>query len=273
MRQQPFAHKKSLGQNFLTSTVVPNWMCEAGRIQPGDQVLEIGPGTGALTRTLLDQGAVVHAIETDARAITVLQTTFASEIAHGTLQLIEGDARTLALDTVLDTAKPYKVVANIPYYLSGFLLRTVLELPNPPILVVFLMQKEVVHRITREEKASLLSLSVQVYGQPTYVRTVSRGHFNPPPQVDSAILLIDSISHTAIPTKADQERFFAHLHQGLGQKRKQLLGALAQTYDRAELSQIFTHQGLRLDVRGEDLSVTKWLALSKALTAIPTLST
>ncbi len=146
-----FDHKKSLGQNFLTSDVVPTWMCEAGSVTAGDIVIEIGPGTGALTRVLLARGATVHAIETDARAILVLTTTFSEAITNGQLILHHGDMREFDITTITTPFKDYKIVANIPYYLSGFLLRTCLELREPPTTLVFLMQKEVVHRITRDK--------------------------------------------------------------------------------------------------------------------------
>lgn len=260
-----FDHKKSLGQNFLTSDVVPTWMCEAGSVTAGDIVIEIGPGTGALTRVLLARGATVHAIETDARAILVLTTTFSEAISNGQLILHHGDMREFDITTITTPFKDYKIVANIPYYLSGFLLRTCLELREPPTTLVFLMQKEVVHRITRDKKQSLLSLSVAVYGKPTYYKTVSRGHFNPPPKVDSAILLVSDISHTHLNNSADREQFFTLLHQGLGQRRKQLLGALAQTYDRSILEKVFSTLGLSLTIRGEDVSLASWLRLYREL--------
>ncbi|MFM2424193.1 MAG: dimethyladenosine transferase, rRNA (adenine1518-N6/adenine1519-N6)-dimethyltransferase [Candidatus Parcubacteria bacterium] len=269
MRSKPtnpsFAHKKSLGQNFLTSPVVPSLMCTAGRVEAGDRVLEIGPGTGALTKTLLALGAKVTAIETDDRAIAILNETFAAEITAHQLVIIAADIRHTPIPSVFDTTLPYKVIANIPYYLSGYLLRLVLELDTPPQLIVFLMQKEVVHRITRDKKSSLLSLSVAVYGTASYVKTISRGHFSPPPQVDSAILLIDHIHKTNLPTPPDRERFFDHLHLGLGHKRKQLLGALAEKFDRSSLEQLFAELNLKPTVRGEDLSIVEWLALSKKL--------
>ncbi len=259
--KEGFAHKKSLGQNFLTTPVVPNWMCDAGAVAAGDMVIEIGPGTGALTRALLLRGATVYAIETDERAVTVLKEAFAAEIAAGQLHLIYDDVRTFDFATLPITKNPYKIVANIPYYLSGFLLRHCLELPQPPSTIVFLMQKEVVERIARDKKSSLLSLSVRVYGEPKYFKTVSRGHFKPAPNVDSAILAITNITHTELPTESDRAAFFILLHAGLGQRRKQLLGTLTSLYPRETLKHIFTELGLSLTVRGEDLSIKTWLRL------------
>ncbi len=264
-KNEGFAHKKSLGQNFLTTPVVPNWMCDAGAVGAGDIVIEIGPGTGALTRALLARGATVYAIETDERAVAVLKETFAAEITAGQLHLIYDDVRTFDFGTLPIVKNPYKIVANIPYYLSGFLLRHCLELPKPPTTIVFLMQKEVVERITRDKKSSLLSLSVRVYGEPKYFKTVSRGHFKPAPNVDSAILAIHNITHEALPTTADREAFFILLHAGLGQRRKQLLGTLTSLYPREALEHIFTDLELSLTVRGEDLSIKTWLTLYRTL--------
>ena len=259
--KEDFAHKKSLGQNFLTTGVVPNWMCDAGAVEVGDIVIEIGPGIGALTRALLSRGATVYAIETDERAVVVLKETFAPEIATKQLHLIYDDVRTFDFDTLPIQQKPYKVVANIPYYLSGFLLRHCLELPTPPSTIVFLMQKEVVERIARDKKSSLLSLSVRVYGTPKYYKTVSRGHFKPAPLVDSAIVAITAISHQHLPTSLDQEQFFALLHTGLGQRRKQLLGTLTTLFSRPFLEAMFLELKLAPTVRGEDLNITQWLTL------------
>lgn len=268
-----FEHKKSLGQNFLTSDVVPRWLSAAGEVTATDTILEIGPGTGALTRVLLATGATVIAVEADVRAVTILETAFADAIATGQLTVHHSDARTLDVTALGLTAQPYKVVANIPYYLSGFLLRTLLEGEVPPITLVFLMQKEVVTRIAREQKESILSLSVKVFGEPKYIKTVTRGHFNPPPNVDSAILQIKNISHHNFATATEQAIFFNLLHLGFGQKRKQLLSNLSHTYDRTTVQNLFTKLGIALDIRAETLPLTTWLALTKALVTIPTVST
>jgi 16S rRNA (adenine1518-N6/adenine1519-N6)-dimethyltransferase len=169
-----FMHKKSLGQNFLTSDYVPQLLVQAGDITPDDLVLEIGPGTGALTRNLLKTGARVIAIEADLRAIAILETEFTNALASTQLTIIHQDARDLTLAELGLTDHTFKVVSNIPYYLSGYLLRTLLEGDIQPKTLVFLMQKEVVARITRDPKESLLSLSVKAFGQPRYVKTIPR---------------------------------------------------------------------------------------------------
>lgn len=263
-----FAHKKSLGQNFLTSAVVPNWMCEAGTVQAGDLVLEIGPGTGMLTRALLARKAQVIAVEADSRAIVELEQSFAPEIASGQLIIHHGDVREITPAQLGLSNHSFKVVANIPYYLSGFLLRTLLESTIQPTSLTFLIQKELAHRIVRDKKESLLSLSVKAFGEPVYFKNVSRGHFHPQPRVDSAILLVKNISQANF-TNCSSAHFFEILHVGLGKKRKQLLTNLSATYDRALLSTIFTALGLPLTVRGEDIPLPTWISLISSLSPHP----
>jgi 16S rRNA (adenine1518-N6/adenine1519-N6)-dimethyltransferase len=262
--QKAFAHKKSLGQNFLTSDIVPKWLTAAADLNPKETVLEIGPGTGMLTQELLRQGARVCALEADIRAVEYLQTHFATEVASGQLTIVHTDARLLSLEELgLETGR-YSVVSNIPYYLSGFLLRQLLETPIQPRTLVFLMQKEVVHRITRDQKSSLLSLSVHAFGEPEYVKTVTRGHFNPSPKVDSAILAVRNISHERL-AGLPPTFFFDLLHLGLGSKRKQLVGNLSQHYERKVIEGIFSELSIPKTARGEDLPLSLWVALGKAL--------
>jgi len=260
-----FVTKKSLGQNFLTSDVVPRWLAEAGDVTKEDIVIEVGPGTGVLTTELLKRGAKVYAIETDARAITVLNETFRDAITANQLQIIEADMRTYDISTLPIKAGRYKVVANIPYYLSGFLLRLFLEHTCYPKTLVFLMQKELVARIARDQKGSLLSLGVRAFGQPVYVKTVSRGHFKPSPKVDSAILQVTNISHDAFKEKADREHFFSILHLGFGQKRKQLQHNLSLHYSRDLVTQALESINLLPTIRAEDVSLADWQKLVAVL--------
>jgi 16S rRNA (adenine1518-N6/adenine1519-N6)-dimethyltransferase len=261
--------KKSLGQHFLTSPVVPGWMCDAAALVAGDTVLEIGPGTGVLTREILARGANVIALEADARAIAALEETFREEIVEGRLTIIHSDVRTLDLAALPEiTDHEYTVVANIPYYLSGFLFRTILESSAQPKRLVFLVQREVAKRVVGDVhtggKESLLSLSVKAYGVPSYVKTVSRGHFAPAPKVDSAIVCVEEISRNRF-TDVDPVFFFHILRLGFGQKRKQLLGNLAKEFEREELIHIFSTQGIPVPTRAEDLPLETWLALARNL--------
>jgi 16S rRNA (adenine1518-N6/adenine1519-N6)-dimethyltransferase len=267
MRSTPHIEaKKSLGQHFLTTARVPKRMIEAVSVKKGDTVLEIGPGTGVLTREILKTGAKVVAVEADARAIESLKETFSAEIKAQNLVLIHDDIRTRTLASLAPHITPfkYKVVANIPYYLSGMLFRTFLETDVQPSDLVFLVQKEVAERIARDPKESLLSLSVKVFGDPQYVETVKRGNFTPPPKVDSAIVAVRTISKKRLG-KVSEADFFALIHAGFSSKRKQLLGNLTKLFPRDLLIHTFSTLGLRQDVRGEDLPLGTWLLLAEKL--------
>jgi 16S rRNA (adenine1518-N6/adenine1519-N6)-dimethyltransferase len=261
---EKFEHKKSLGQHFLNSDYVPKKMCDAANLQVGDLVLEIGPGTGILTKEILARGAKVVAIETDTRAITLLEESFSEAITQGDLTIYHHDVRTLNLSDFGLVNQGYKVVSNIPYYLSGLLFRNLLDTECQPTTLVFLIQKEVAERMARDKKESLLSLSVKVFGKPSYICTVKRGHFIPPPKIDSAIVAVNSINREnfkVLPAKL----FFHFLRLGFGQKRKQLIGNLTSEFSRDSLEEIFTDLDLKQTTRAEDVSAEAWLGLTQKL--------
>jgi len=259
-----FKHKKSLGQNFLNNPYVSEAVADAGDVSVEDTVLEIGPGTGALTKELLGRGAKVVAIEADVRAIETLNEAFKKELSSKQLVLFHADIKEFNLDSLKLEPLSFKVVANIPYYLSSYLLRLFLDTDTQPSDLVFLVQKEVADRIARDKKESLLSLSVKIFGTPHYVKTVKRGNFTPPPNVDSAILKITDIGMGRLGD-IDSEFFFSIIHEGFKSKRKQLLGNLSKKYDRETLTNIFSTLELPLDVRAEDVHLEMWLKLCHEL--------
>lgn len=267
-KQQLGDARKSLGQHFLTSDIVPGWLADAGDITEGDIVLEIGPGTGALTKELLTRNATVIALEADTRAIAALEETFADDIASKKLVIFHTDVRTVALEEFGLTDHSFKVVANIPYYLSGHLFRSMLQNNIQPTDLVFLVQKEVARRgassHAKGDKESLLSLALHAYGTVSYVRTVTSGHFNPPPKVDSAIIAVRNITRDHF-IDVDENTFFTLLHIGFGQKRKQLLGNLSKSMRREMLHDVFSHLGIAHTIRAEDVPIHTWILLAKAL--------
>lgn len=239
-------------------------MADAGDVCADDTVLEVGPGTGALTKELLSRGAHVIAIEADVRAIEALKVTFHEEISVKKLVLVHDDIRKINLGALGLRPSAFKVVANIPYYISGLLFRLFLENDIHPTTLVFLVQKEVAERIARDKKESILSLSVKVFGEPRYVKTVARGNFTPPPNVDSAIIAVSHISHEylgGIP----RNFFFTVVHEGFKSKRKQLLGNLSGLMSRVLLTHTFSTLDLKEDVRGEDVPLETWLVLTREL--------
>ena len=258
--------KKSLGQHFLNSDIVPGWMCDAADIVPGDIVLEIGPGTGVLTEELLKRKAIVHAIETDSRSISVLQERCKEEIDSKTLYLYKADIKNgypKELETVLANTS-FKVVANIPYYLSGFIIRLLLENNIQPQTISLLMQKEVVERIARDPKLSLAALGVRVFGTPKLFKKVSRGHFTPPPRVESAILAVTDIGFHTI-SKKNVTHFFSIARTGFAHKRKLLASNLKNNWPANEIQQAFKTANIKETARAEDLSLEQWVSVATTL--------
>ncbi|MCA9355130.1 ribosomal RNA small subunit methyltransferase A [Candidatus Kaiserbacteria bacterium] len=261
---EKFEHKKSLGQHFLNSDYVPKKMCDASALQTGETVLEIGPGTGILTKEIIARGAKVIAIEADRRAISALEASFQTEIARGQLTIHHHDARSLDPAQFNLEKQGYKVISNIPYYLSGHLFRALLDTDCQPTDLVFLVQKEVAQRIARDRKESLLSLSIKVFGDPSYICTIKKSHFTPPPKIDSAIVAVRKIGRGNFDN-LPSDFFFKLLNLGFCQKRKQLIGNLSAEFPRNILEKILTDLSLPLDTRAEDISVETWLELCSKL--------
>lgn len=251
-----------LGQHLLTNAGIARAVAEAADVVEGDRVYEIGPGKGMLTKELLSLGAYVTAVEKDPEMVSVLKEVFSAEIAEGRLVLIEGDAREWTPDRVFPEGA-YRVAANIPYYITGELIRTALSANNQPLSVSLLVQKEVAERIARSKKESILSLSVKAYGAPRYVKTVSKGSFNPPPKVDSAILSISGISRDAFG-KASEEIFFKTVKAGFAQKRKTLSGNLKRAFGERAVEAL-TEAGVDEKARAEDIPPATWLVLAEKL--------
>lgn len=255
--------KKSLGQNFLTSIPARLAIVKTAELAKDDIVLEIGPGKGFLTRALLDSDARVIAIEKDRDLIPVLQETFAAEIKSGQLTLIESDALEFDPSGYTLMTNDYKLVANIPYYITGALLERYLTLPHQPTTMVVLVQKEVAERVcARDGKESILSLSVKAYGEPRLVYRVSKGSFNPAPKVDSAVLQIKNISRKNFKNQYHEALFFKAVKLGFSHKRKLLLSNLKEHFPASALEQSFESNGISEKARAEDLSISTWLSLS-----------
>jgi len=255
-----FYAKKSLGQNFLKSPGIFLKIARSAKISPEDVVLEIGPGQGGLTEQLLKFGKKVIAVEKDHRLIPILQEKFSKEIKSNKLVLIEADILNFQPTTYNLQPNNYLLVANIPYYITGAIFKKFLELGPQPKTIVLLTQKEVAERIiARDEKESILSISVKVYGKPHIAGIVPRGAFTPTPKVDSAILVIENISKKLfIKNKVDEKTFFKILKTGFAHKRKKLSGNLKKIVKK----EAFDAHKISLDARAEDLTVSDWFGLA-----------
>lgn len=265
--------KKSLGQHFLTSVSALQKIIEASNIAPDEIVLEVGPGRGVLTEKLLQTGARVIAVEKDDELIPVLEERFTSNIEAGQLQLIHGDILELSAPELIPENKPFKIVANIPYYITGHFLRLFLSGNTQPTSMTLLVQKEVALRIIGKEKLSdrqntqtknsILSISVQAYGTPEYITTVPRGAFSPAPKIDSAIIHIKNISKENF-AHIPEDFFFKIVSTGFAQKRKKLFGNLKKITSKEICEKAFSTCSISIDARAEELTINDWLCMARA---------
>lgn len=258
--------KKSLGQNFLTSIPARLAIVKAGEIVPTDTIFEIGPGKGFLTQGILETGAQVVALEKDRELIPLLQETFKEEIVNKQLTLIEGDALEFDPSTFHVPHSTYKLIANIPYYITGAIFSKYLSHTHQPSMMVVLVQKEVAERAcARDGKESLLSLSVKVYGEPKVYHRVSRGSFNPAPNVDSAVLQIKNISRTNFLNQYHEDIFFKLIHAGFAHKRKFAISNIKEVFKTFDIPALFEEVRLSPKVRAEDVTLSLWLTLSSRI--------
>ncbi len=245
-----------LGQHFLANDYYAKMLADAVAVRPGETIVEIGPGKGALTKHLLATGASVIAVEKDEVLAAALSVLFPA----AQLSVVEGDVRDFA-----PPACSYVLAANIPYYITGEIIRQFLTATHQPRAMALLIQKEVAERIVaRDGKESLLSLSVKAYGTPRIITKVGKGNFNPPPSVDSAIILIENISRARFE-HLEENDFFKVLRAGFASKRKILASNLAKTYGKEPVLRAFSACDIEEKARAEDLSLDTWLALARAL--------
>jgi 16S rRNA (adenine1518-N6/adenine1519-N6)-dimethyltransferase len=265
--------KKSLGQNWLKSKTALFKMVETGEICSTDIIVEVGPGKGALTENLLEKAGKVIAIEKDHRLIELLKDKFSKQITEDKLILLSKDVLDLIPEKFRLFGDSYKVIANIPYYITGQFLRKFLETEAQPERIIVMVQKEIADRIVAHDgKESLLSLAVKVYGQVKKVMKVDKENFSPAPKVDSAILAITNISKKFFTdNNIPEKKFFEILHAGFAHKRKMLLGNLKEWFikkgrkDTETLPNIFAEIKLSEKIRAEDITLQNWADLTKNL--------
>ena len=252
--------RRNLGQYFLRSRRVLDAVVDALAVSRDVVVVEVGPGKGALTERILERYDCVVAVEKDGVLVAGLRERFADAIASGQLVLVEGDVRDGGwLRAVGDS--PYVVIANIPYYLTGSLIRDMLTGVHPPIAMSLVIQKEVAERIAKRngDKESLLSLSVQLFGIPSYIKTVPRRAFSPQPRVDSAVITITDIQQ---PSQEIQDTFFSIIKTAFTSKRKTVLKKFS---DSPLLQELLVRQGVSPTDRAEDIPFAVWFAVTQSV--------
>jgi len=270
LRESGLRPKKSLGQNWLVDKSALSRIAAAAELTRQDVVLEIGPGLGALTRYLAEGAGRVIAVELDAALIPPLSHSLAD---YANVTIIQGDIlqfspSALVSGSGLSSSKiQYKVVANLPYYITSAVIRHLLEADVPPSLIVLTVQLEVAQRITAAPgKLSLLAVSVQFYGRPSIVTHINAGSFYPAPQVDSAVVRIEPYNRPAVDV-ADREGFFAVVRAGFSQKRKQLHNALAAGLARsqADVASALERAGVDGRRRAETLTLDEWASVARVI--------
>lgn len=256
--------KKNLGQNFLKSKEALRKMCEAGEISNKDTILEIGPGKGALTEKLLEKAKKVIAVEKDTDLIKILEEKFEKEIKNKKLILLSEDILNFEIKNHGIKKGGYKIIANIPYNITGAIFKKFLSSPDQPERMILLVQKEVAERIvSRDGKESILSLSVKAYGIPKYVMKVSKKFFSPSPKVDSAIVSITNISRDNFKTKNEETAFFQTIKVGFAHKRKVLRKNLESiTKNPLQIDKIFEKLKINPKSRAENIKIKNWLEIS-----------
>ncbi|MBR6712513.1 MAG: 16S rRNA (adenine(1518)-N(6)/adenine(1519)-N(6))-dimethyltransferase RsmA [Selenomonadaceae bacterium] len=246
---------KGLGQNFLIDADIVRGIVEAADIRAGDEVLEIGAGIGTLTQGLLEAGAFVTAVEVDKKLPAVLKETLAG---YENFRLVEGDILKINLAELMP--KPFKVAANLPYYITTQILLTLLEKDLPATKIVTMVQREVAERMTAAPGSKIygaLSVAVQFRSEPRLAFDVPPESFLPSPEVTSSVVVCDVRKP---PFEVDEDFFFKVVRTAFAQRRKTLLNSLA-CFGREKL----LASGLDVKKRAETLSLEEFAALATAL--------
>ena len=261
--------QKKLGQVFLKNKKVVQKIIQATDINSKDQILEIGPGKGILTQVLLKTNAEIIAVEKDIELVKFLENHFKDK---SNLKIIHADIRDFLQDIRFRQSfgkqAKYKVIGNIPYYLTSHLLRLLLENPIKPSLIVLMIQKEVAERIiSQPPKMNLLAISVQFYAKSKIICYVPKTAFYPEPKVDSAVIKITPINTKENIDKTQIKNFFNVIKAGFKQPRKLLINNLNKNLNLEKdfVQRIFLKLNLPSNTRAQNLSIKQWTSLSSLL--------
>jgi 16S rRNA (adenine1518-N6/adenine1519-N6)-dimethyltransferase len=249
---------KKFGQNFLGNEKALEKIAEVLEIEKNETILEIGGGSGNLTKKLLEKTDNLIVIEKDKRLIEELKKLSKSE----RFQVIQGDCRDVLLSVTDDLGK-YKICGNIPYYLTGQLLRIIQELKNFPQTVVFTIQKEVAERIVGQEKETQLSIITKLWAEPEIMMNLKAEDFYPQPKVDSSIIKLLVLSQEK--RQKEEKNIIALVKVGFLAPKKTLYNNLSSKFDREKIKKAFETMNFSDKIRAHDLSVEMWINLAKIL--------
>ncbi|MCK5182120.1 MAG: ribosomal RNA small subunit methyltransferase A [Dehalococcoidia bacterium] len=269
LRQFGFKPKKSLGQHFLTDEAVLERILSAAELSPGDIVVEVGPGLGILTEGLAKQRARVIAVELDSKLVALLKKRLADfpdvKIVHADILKVTPQRLLQNNLSASELVRGYKVIANLPYYITSPVLRHFLEAQPRPSEMVVMVQKEVGEAIAAAPgKMSLLSVKAQFYSKPAIISYVPAASFYPPPKVDSVILHLDVYSQPPIKV-SDVASFFDIVMHGFSAPRKQIRNSLAHSLEMppSQVASLLEKAGIEAKRRAETLSLEEWRELWK----------
>ena len=261
--------KKSLGQNFLKDDAILQRIVENANLSADDVVIEIGPGHGALTELLAQKCKKVIAIELDNRLIEVLQKKFENQ---KNIEILHDDILKINLPKIVTdyelSVVGYKVIANLPYYITSPIIRLFLETQYSPKKMIFMVQREVAERIcAKAGKMSILAVSVQYYAKPEYLFTVPKESFEPMPKVESAVIKIVRSSEFIVGSEEETKKFFRIVRAGFSAKRKTLENNLSNGLqkDKEEIEEKLIALGFSKNTRAQELRVKNWRKLSEIL--------
>jgi 16S rRNA (adenine1518-N6/adenine1519-N6)-dimethyltransferase len=265
---------KALGQNFLVDQTILRRIAEAARLTSEDVVLEIGAGTGALTELLAQDAGRVVALELDQQLIPILEGELSGV---DNVSVIQGDILSADPTDLIEATgqqwepshRQYKVVANLPYYITSAVLRHLLEADHRPELMVITVQREVAERIVAAPgDMSVLAVSVQFYGDPELLFRIKPGSFYPSPDVESAVLRVEVLARPPLPEE-EIDAFFTVVRAGFSQRRKQLHNSLSaglgERISKHEAAARLEEAGIDPRRRAQSLSVEDWIAVTRAL--------
>lgn len=259
----PKPAKPKLGQHWLADRLALEAMVEAAGVGPQDTVLEVGPGQGALTARLLKTGARVTAVELDESLADALGRAFAG---HQRLEIVRQDIRRFDLGRL---PAGYVVAANIPYYLTSPLIKRLITAANPPRRLALLVQKEVAERLgAGPGDMSIMAVATQLFGQVSLGPVVPAAAFDPPPKVDSRIVVIDRLAEPLVKTRPDD--LMALVRHGFANRRKTLINSLAGGLkaDKAQMLAALRRAEIADNARAQDLGLEQWEKLYNQVSEI-----
>lgn len=264
LRKYKIRPNKRMGQNFLISKTILREIIKAANLKPSDIILEIGPGLGTLTKELAKKVKKVIAVEKDKKLTDILKKELNNDKIKN-IQVINQDI--LKFESAsFNLREPYKLVANLPYYITGPVIRMFLESTKPPQLMVLMVQKEVGKRICAQPpKMSKLAVFSQFYGKPEIVKFVSKKSFRPQPKVDSVILRIKPLALTDKRLiKTNRKLFSKIVRAGFSQPRKQLINNFSKSLDlsREKVEKWLKENKIQPSRRAESLTVENWIDLT-----------